>query len=1031
MSLVLVNMPFAALERPSLALGLLAAIVRRDGMMCHTLHANMLFASRIGVGDYHGCCVSLDQNLLGEWIFAPLLFGARPEADELYWQHVVARCDGTVLAENIQSARDAATQARAHAAAFVPELATRILDMGPTVVGCTSLFAQHLPSLVLLQEIKRRAPQVQTILGGANCEGVMGLATHRNFPCVDFVVSGEADTLITPLLRLLNQYGPRMDARLLPAGVVGPVHRERGYKGLDLPSARIDASTLDSLPTPDFDEYFSTLREHPDLLAAITPGLPVETSRGCWWGAAKGCLFCGLNGERKTFRRKRPKTILRELNTLATRYGVRSFETTDNIMAPEFPHTLLPRLREAGAPYKLFFETKSSLSRTHLQALREAGVIWIQPGVESLDSRILTLMRKGCQAWQNIRLLKYCRQFGIQVSWNLLCDFPGEDDAWYKEMAEILPLLHHLSPTSNMIGVRFDRFSPFYNQPQDWGLELRPAPMYALIYDLPATEISHLAYFFEDARRGDIDRNPILKMLLRREGLAACRKAQLRWRAAARAPEPPRLEMRHAPDTRGTLVITDTRSCRTADEHLFSGPERAALLLMAEGMPDAELRNAMEAQGYPSFVTEAALKTLRHSKTAIFIDNVWLSLVLETPIPPMPLGSAFPGGRVQVMEKQASTNAHAPAVHRTSAPELVTPRSVHLPGPFPLASGARLPELTMGYEQYGVMNPNKDNVILVCHGLTHSCHAAGRHSPKDDKPGWWDGLIGPGKALDTDRWYVLCINCLGGCHGSTGPGTTDPRTGKPYGLRFPVITIADIVDAQKLLLDYLGIVRLRAVIGGCMGGFQVLEWLLRHPERVASAVAISTAMQTSAHTLALWEVTRQAIMCDPHFAGGDYYNGPRPRTGMGLATMFGMLTWMDRTVMERKFGRTRLAGRTFSLEPEFAIQNFFAGLRDNAGGGLDPNSLIFLTRAMDYFDLPAQAEPSTLFAGRTQPVLLLSYTSDWRYPPQEMERLRAALRAAGMPCTHNTLDSPFGHGAFHCDPAGVATPIREFLRQGA
>ena len=489
--------------------------------------------------------------------------------------------------------------------------------------------------------------------------------------------------------------------------------------------------------------------------------------------------------------------------------------------------------------------------------------------------------------------------------------------------------------------------------------------------------------------------------------------------------------MRHAADAEGILIITDTRACRTADEHIFSGSERAALLLMAEGMPDAELRSAMEAQGYPSHVTEAALKTLRHSKTAILIDDVWLSLVLETPVPSMPPGSAFPGGQVRSPEKQASSYAHASATLRASAPGLVTPCSARLPGPFPLASGARLPELTMGYEQYGVMNPNKDNVILVCHGLTHSCHAAGRHSPKDEKPGWWDGLIGQGKALDTDRWCVLCINCLGGCHGSTGPGTTDSRTGKPYGLRFPVITIADIVDAQKLLLDYLGIGRLRAVIGGCMGGIQVLEWLLRHPERVGSAVAISTAMQTSAHTLALWEVIRQAIMCDPHFSGGDYYNGPGPRTGMGLATMFGMLTWMDRTVMERKFGRTRLTGRTFSLEPEFAIQNFFAGLRDNAGGGLDPNSLIYLTRAMDYFDLPAQAEPSTLFAGRTQPVLLLSYASDWRYPPQEMERLRAALLAAGVPCTHCTLDSPFGHGAFHCDPAGVGAPIGEFLRQGA
>lgn len=363
---------------------------------------------------------------------------------------------------------------------------------------------------------------------------------------------------------------------------------------------------------------------------------------------------------------------------------------------------------------------------------------------------------------------------------------------------------------------------------------------------------------------------------------------------------------------------------------------------------------------------------------------------------------------------------------------IVHPRNWHSDSPLPLESGRKLSSFTLGYETYGRLNPARDNAVLVCHGLTHSCHAAGRHAPDDPRAGWWDAIIGPDKPLDTDHWFVICINCLGGCHGSTGPSSINPSSGRPFAADFPVLTIADMVLSQKRLLDDMDVTSLAGVIGGCMGGFQVLEWLTRFPGSVRNAVALSTAPKASAHTLALWEVVRQAVMSDPDWHGGAYYDAPQgngPRRGMGLASMFGMMLWMDRQIMEEKYGRRQLNPRLgYSLAPDYQIQELFQNIGQNAGGGIDANSLIYLTKAMDYFDLtagsPPRLEDFTDFSGR---LLLLSYAGDWRYPPREMEDFKRRLTSMGVRATHRTLDSPYGHGAFHLDPGGAGQAIERFL----
>ena len=290
--------------------------------------------------------------------------------------------------------------------------------------------------------------------------------------------------------------------------------------------------------------------------------------------------------------------------------------------------------------------------------------------------------------------------------------------------------------------------------------------------------------------------------------------------------------------------------------------------------------------------------------------------------------------------------------------------------------------------------------------------------------------IGPGAPLDTDRFFILCPNVLGGSGGSTGPRSLDPATGRPYGLRFPVVTVADMVAAQIGLMDALGIARIHAVVGGCLGGFQTLEWMIQAPDRIGRAVVISATPRTSAHSTALFSVLRAALMSDPAWNGGDYYEGPPPDAGLGLLGITGALFWMSRETLQRKFGCATIDDRPvrYTLEPDFAVEGFLDTVRLNATrGNLDANSLIYLTRAVDYFDVARDhGSVAAALAGQTAPVLLVSYGTDWRYPPDEVDAIRLALPAR-VQAHHAVLDSPVGHGAFLYDFANLAPILRDFL----
>lgn len=354
--------------------------------------------------------------------------------------------------------------------------------------------------------------------------------------------------------------------------------------------------------------------------------------------------------------------------------------------------------------------------------------------------------------------------------------------------------------------------------------------------------------------------------------------------------------------------------------------------------------------------------------------------------------------------------------------------------PLALESGARLGPITLAYETYGRLNADRSNAILLLHALSGDAHAAGRHSPTDRKPGWWDAMVGPGRPFDTDRYFVICSNVIGGCMGSTGPASRDPRTGRPYGARFPVITIGDMVRAQVRLIDALGIGRLLAVAGGSMGGFQALEWATAFPERVRSALLLATAARSGPQSMAWNSIGRRAIMSDPRWRGGDYYGHEPPADGLAVARMIGHVTYLSEQSLEEKFGRRlqRGGGPAFSLEREFAIESYLDYQGESFNARFDANSYLYITKAMDYWDLPARYGSLDAAMARVQGrTLLISFSSDWLYPTAESRAIADALTRQGRPVEHVELPTSAGHDAFLIDAEAQRPIITAFLDEVA
>ena len=349
---------------------------------------------------------------------------------------------------------------------------------------------------------------------------------------------------------------------------------------------------------------------------------------------------------------------------------------------------------------------------------------------------------------------------------------------------------------------------------------------------------------------------------------------------------------------------------------------------------------------------------------------------------------------------------------------LVQPAIARFDEPLPLACGRALPAYELVYETYGVLNEERSNAVLICHALSGNHHAAGYHSAADKKPGWWDECIGPGKPIDTNRFYVVSLNNLGGCHGSTGPSSINPETGEVWGPDFPPLRARDWVNSQARLADYLGIDCWAAVIGGSLGGMQAMRWSLEYPERIKHCVVIAAAMKLSAQNLAFNEVARQAILSDPAFAGGHYLEqGTLPAQGLALARMVGHITYLSDHAMANKFGRDLRSG---SLEQgndenvEFQVQSYLRYQGSQFSGNFDANTYMLMTRALDYFDLAREYGNDAVAAFRHASCgfLVISFSTDWRFSPERSREIVDALIAADRPVTYAEIDADEGHDAF-------------------
>ncbi len=352
--------------------------------------------------------------------------------------------------------------------------------------------------------------------------------------------------------------------------------------------------------------------------------------------------------------------------------------------------------------------------------------------------------------------------------------------------------------------------------------------------------------------------------------------------------------------------------------------------------------------------------------------------------------------------------------------------------PFPLDSGATLSPVSLAYETYGQLNADRSNAILITHALSGSAHAAGHYEPEDGRLGWWDDCIGPGKAFDTDRFFVICSNVLGGCYGSTGPTYIDPATQTPYGMRFPVVTIGDMVRAQVRLVDYLEIDQLLCVAGGSMGGMQALEWAAAYPQRVRAAIPIATTAHHSPMLIALSEVGRQAIYADPAWNNGDYYSAEvKPDAGLAVARMVGHITYLSEESMQQKFGR-RLQDRVrygYEFRTEFQVESYLKYKGNNFTRRFDANSYLYITKAMDYFDLSATTGSlaAALANSAALKYLVVSFTSDWLYPSYHSKELVSALTAAGADVTYLDVQSSWGHDAFLLEVETMTSLLGSFL----
>ena len=632
MEVTLVSMPFSFFNRPALGISLLLGVLLREGIGCDIQYLQLPFAKMIGPDRYYQIAQCAPRTLLGEWLFAHLMFGDRLPEPQKYVEDILDRYHGE-LSEDLFAELP---HIRSMTSDYLQSCMERVPWERYAVVGFSTTFAQNLASLALARCIKDKWPDKVIVFGGGNCEGEMGIELHRRFPFIDYICSGESDWLFPELVKRLSA---GRDVQDLP----GLIYRRDGETIANGAQAPL-VFDLDALPFPDFDDYFLQLEQSGLALKPDDIRLMLETSRGCWWGEKSHCTFCGLNSEALVYRSKSSQRVLEEFAYLAQRYpAIHGVEAVDKILDMHYFQDVIPGLIRLNLGLHIFYFTKANLSRNQLSLLKSAGIQRIQPGIESLDSLVLRLMKKGCSAAQNIQLLKWAREIGLEVVWNFITGFPGEDPEVYRRMGEMIPVLSHLQPpTGPADQVRLDRFSPYFEQPETYGmLNVRPAASYSYVYPFPAESLTRLAYYFDfdyaDGRRPESYTSPF-------------NKAIKDWYSQTNG------RSLFSLSTNGQLRLFDSRSIARKNEYVLRGMERAVYEFCDSGQTSASIVLHLQTLGEPyrsqanPATVEALLESFVESRLMVRADDRFINLA----IPLDDQAQAYIEGFVASIEKQTS-----------------------------------------------------------------------------------------------------------------------------------------------------------------------------------------------------------------------------------------------------------------------------------------------------------------------------------------------------------------------------------------
>ncbi len=647
----LIQMPYFPIEYTSLALGLLKGSLDNNNISSEVIYAAPLFAEIIGFDLYNMVTKGDRLDMIGEWSFSGSAFNEYDPDHSKFIQHSAELFFNNYnykkkhYPNGVPDIVTKITELRLVAQLFIDALAKVIISKQPKLVGCSSSFEQHIPSLAILKRVKELNPEIVTVIGGANTEDIMGVTTVAEFDWIDIAFSGEADGVFYDLCTvLLNGNHPNLINNL----PYGAINKKMAAEILRQPKStrkipRATITNINNAPIPNFDGYFETIKKS-SFNYRVKSGMILATSRGCWWGEKHACTFCGLNGCETKYHSKDTEVILKEFAEVTKKYETYQFALSDNTINKKYFNSLFPALAKLQKKYNIFFETNAGLSKDQFQIIYNMGVRWLQVGIEGLHDDLLKLMSKGVDTLTNVNFLKNTSEFGIFVIWHLLVSFPKENDNWHLETAEWLPQIYHLQPLKGIYPIRYDRFCSYQQNPNKYNMEITPFDAYSNIYPISKEAINGIAYYFKENN----NTKPYNDGYVMSKGVAALNKCEDDWRAMYYSKNRPILKMT---DNGDNIVIIDTRKCRVENKIILKGIHADVYRLCSSPVHISNLSSKFsKVFSYTpnSQLIEDALSYLLAKKIMLKINNKILSLAIfdSNKIPLNPF--SFPGGHVDI-----------------------------------------------------------------------------------------------------------------------------------------------------------------------------------------------------------------------------------------------------------------------------------------------------------------------------------------------------------------------------------------------